>query len=677
MAAEEANGGRPEDAAPGPSLEKRERPDAGPGPGPDATLMMRPAGTGQPGEAPAEPSGDAPRDAPPEDRIPEGYAAGTGAPGAAGAGAGAEGSGAAASGSGPADAGGAGHGWGGAGAVPPPPTAPPSFGGASGASGGYGEQGGGGYGGYGGQGGGGGAPGDGGAAGRGEARPAQAVLTGLLNLSCLGLGYVLLRHWLGAAVCWAATAALLVVALPADVDGVPAGVLIGYGVFLLAAAADGARRGLRARLRVGEGARRLALPLAVVLLAVPAGGSFAYGAARDEAVERSLLDRLAAADALVAAHQGQAFEPSLADYRSALATYQDLGTKRAGSRAGKLVPDRLDAYYRTVSAPYARKSYCEALAPLRHLRTLPGTVDKALLAGRPGSVEEPLAQSLYECGAAGLGRSGGAPDVYFKELSSTFPGSAYTAKIEPAVAAAVRTRVDTLGTGGRDHCATTEELRALRKTAAPDALALDAVRGEADRGVQRGVFACGTHQFGNEQFTKAAETMDGYVKDYPGSAQADHARAISIAAQIAALDPAAGRKLPPATEPDGARMVMVVSNDAPDAVDLLYTGPVTGRITLKACAGCSYYQRSETLRPGFKPCSGASSKYPKATIELPPGQYHLLQKRAGTGFTTSGDTKSSKATIQSGYDYTNCLYVTSSSLLDPLIPLKPRTGGNS
>ncbi|MDX2297545.1 MULTISPECIES: hypothetical protein [Streptomyces] len=518
-------------------------------------------------------------------------------------------------------------GWAGAGTLPPPPTAPPGGGG-------------------------------------GEARPLQAALIALLNLSCLGLGYVVLRQWLFAALCWAATAGLLVTALPADADGVPQGVLVGYGVFLLAAAADGARRGLRARITFGATVRRLALPLAVLLLAAPVGGAVAWAGAhedaREEARQQALLARLADADALVKSGVGTDFATAEPSYRRALTTYQELARDHAGSRAAKLVPASLDAYYEAVSAPYDEKKYCAAILPLKHLRSLPGTVDKALLGDRPAGTDEPLAHSLYECGAGALsGTATAAATDHFNDLTATFPQSPYVGKATTAVRDAIRAKAAAVADTSVDRCATTEELRALRTVATgATGLSLAGARADADRGVRKGVFACGTDQFGDEEFTKAVETMNQYVKDYPDGESVDHARSIAIAAQIAAEEPEAGKKLPPATVPGGARMTMVVSNDADDEVELLYTGPVTGKITLKACGGCRSYERLDTLRPGFKPCSGPSSKYPKVTIQLPAGKYHLLQKRAGTGFSTAGDTKSSKATIEPGYSYTNCLYVT-------------------
>ncbi|RSS37591.1 hypothetical protein EF906_22730 [Streptomyces sp. WAC08241] len=485
---------------------------------------------------------------------------------------------------------------------------------------------------------------------------------GLLNLSGLGLGYVLLRHWIGAALCWLATIALLVVALPADVDGVPVGVLVGYGVVLLAAAADGFRRGLRATLRIGTGFRRLALPLALVLLAVPAGSALAYGAARDEAKEEALLARLTVADERVKSGEGLLFERAEPLYRLALDTYQDLGTKHAGSRAGKLVPARLDAYYAQLSAPYGKKDYCTAVAPLTHLRGLSGTLDKDLLGSRPAKADEPLAESLYECGTAALGVQAADPsaDKSLNALLETFPKSDRAARVGPAVREAIKTRSTAID-GGTAPCDTVVELRTISTTVAalPDS-ALGGASGQAEAAIEKGDFACGTSQFRNKDFDDAATTMTRFAKDHPGSPKAAHARSIAIAAEIADEEPEAGKRLPPAKAPGGARMVMVVSNDGPGSVDLLYTGPTTGKITLNACATCTKYPGSVFLDPKkIKACTGPASKYPKATLLLPAGDYHFLQKRAGTGTSSAGDTKSSKAKIEPGYSYTNCLYVTS------------------
>ncbi|MFB7866574.1 hypothetical protein [Streptomyces sp. NPDC056069] len=496
----------------------------------------------------------------------------------------------------------------------------------------------------------------------GPANPAQAVATGLLNLSCLGLGYVLLKHWKSAALCWAATVALLVVALPADPDGIPLGALVAYGIFLLAVAADGARRGLRAapEALALPGRRGLVLPVALaLLLVVPGGGSLAYGAARDEAVEQALLDRLAAADAQVKQSEGQSFTSVESTYKQALATYQDLGTEHAGSRAGKQVPDRLATYYKTVAAPYDKKDYCSAVPALKHLRALPDTVDRKLLGSLVGKADEPLAESWFECGTRTVGLAGAETTAgeHLNALLGTFPQSPFTQKIEPTLRANLSERDKKLAVA---PCDTATELRRFDTTVALLPSATFAALGRDTKGaIQRGDFACGIDHFKKKEYSEAVSAMDDYAKAYPSSPQTAQARNVAIAAEIAQESPAAGTKVPSGATADGSGMVMVVSNDGPGEVELLYTGPVTGRITIPACATCRSYSTLIVPRGGGpKPCSGPSSKYPKRTLTLPPGNYQMLQKRDGSG-ASSGMRKPSATKIESGYSYTNCLYVTS------------------
>ncbi|MFF0432433.1 DUF3488 domain-containing protein [Streptomyces sp. NPDC004327] len=473
----------------------------------------------------------------------------------------------------------------------------------------------------------------------------------------------MLKQWILAAVCWAATIALLVVALPADPDGVPLAALVAYGLFLLLAAADGARRGLRAdpdTLALPAARRGLVLPAALVLvLVVPGGGTFAYGAARDEAVEQSLLDRLAAADTQVKQGEGQSFTSVESVYRQALATYQDIGAGHAGSRAAKQVPDRLVTYYKTVSAPYDKQDYCAAVAPLKHLRSLPDTVDRKLLGSLVGKADDPLAQSLFECGTRTIG-SAGAENTsadQLNELSSTFPQSPYTQKVEPTLREGLRTRDKSVGIA---PCDSTLELRRFRDTVSRlQGAGFGDLGQDTAATIQRADFGCGLDHFKKKEFDEAKSAMDDYVKAYPSSPQNAQARNVSIAAEIAGETPAAGNRVPSGDTADGSGQPMVVSNDGPGEVELLYTGPVTGRITIPACGGCKAYPTLLLPKGGsVKPCSGSSSKYPKRTLMLPPGNYQMLQKRSGT--TTSREVKKGSTTkIESGYTYTNCLYVTS------------------
>ncbi|MFI7337381.1 hypothetical protein ACIBUY_05510 [Streptomyces sp. NPDC050085] len=492
----------------------------------------------------------------------------------------------------------------------------------------------------------------------GPPEPGRALAAGLLNLCGLGLGYVFLRRWFLAALCLAATAALLVVALPADPDGVPRWALIGYPVLLLVAAADGARRGLRARSTLVRARPVVAIVLGVALLAVPAGGAVAYGSLRDDAVEDMLLDRLAATDALVQDASAKDFAQARPDYRTALARYSALTRDHPGSRAAHRVHDSLDTYYKDVSAPYAKKDHCGAVAPLEYLRDVPKSIDRDVLGALAAWPDEPLAVSLLACGSGKLGTAeSDGQGGELGQLLRTFPKSAQAAKVEPAVRAAVGKRKDAMS--GADPCAATDQLRRIGDTAkqlpepAPGHLS-----GDVDGAVRDGDFACGMDQFKDGKYAQSRKTLADFAGTYKSDSRRGRAQQVAIAAEIAEQLPSAGGQLPPAKAPGGARMQMVISNDGPDPVEILYTGPVTGRITIGACGSCSAYS-SEAVGSS-KACKASGRNYPKKTLRLPAGSYHFLHKPGGEQATARS--RAADGSIQSGYTYTQCSYVVKNSL---------------
>ncbi|MFE6399289.1 hypothetical protein [Streptomyces alboflavus] len=483
----------------------------------------------------------------------------------------------------------------------------------------------------------------------GPPEPLRPLAAALLNLTGLGLGYVLIRAWIPAALCWVATAALLLVALPADVDGVPGGALLGYVVVLALAAADAARRARRTpigwRLRAP-----LAAGLGIVLLAVPASGALAYDSAQDEAVEEMLLDRLDKADRLVKAQEGRPFTATESEYRDALGTYRDLVRDHAGSRAADRVPDRLDTYYKSVAAPYADRQYCEAIEPLKYLRTLPDSLGKDRLGRLATWPDNRLADSFYACGMTSLGKTGGGSDL--RELMSTFPESDAAAKVVPGIRAAIDERADELT--GPDPCSATTELRAIRTTAEtlPGETA-SSLRAKAAGTIRSGSYACGVDDFKDGRYTEAAKTLSGYADTYKDSGRAKRARTIAIAAEVAAARPQAGGKLPAQRGP-GSGQEFVIKNDGPSAVEVLFTGPATGSVKLGPCLGCTTY--SSRTEGRAKACKASGRSYPQKTLRLPAGEYHFLYKR-GTGAGNLVRDHSDGAKVQGGYRYTDCAYV--------------------
>ncbi|MGW1723595.1 hypothetical protein ACWCQK_11780 [Streptomyces sp. NPDC002306] len=486
---------------------------------------------------------------------------------------------------------------------------------------------------------------------------ARAVAVAVLNLSGLGLGYALLRKWVLMVVCWAATAGLLLVALPADPDGVSRTALVLYALVLLGAAAHGAVVGLRTRLSWPPTAP-LALGLGLVLLAVPAGGVVLYDDARDEAVEQMLLERLDGADRLVAAGGGQAFDSARADYRRALTVYGDLLADHAGSRAAAQVPDRMGTFYRTVGASYGKGQYCEAIAPLTYLRTVPKSLPEADLDELAAWPDDRLATSLYQCASDRLTGGDATWTTHFGDLLTTFPSSAQAAKVEPAVAAAVGAQEKAVR--GSEPCAAVERLGTLstqidglpgEKAGIDDALAKDARRAQGS--ADSGTYTCGVDQYKDGDFDAAQATMTKYAAAHKNAGNTALAKKIAIAAEVAQTVPAAGKHLP--TNRSGGSISVTVKNDSPDEITVLYTGPVTGSFTLKACGSCRTYPFASSVLLGFDPCSDSGKKYPQRTISLPVGTTYFVHKPKKDTLSSAG---SDTAKLQSGYIYTECAYTT-------------------
>ncbi|WP_327296794.1 MULTISPECIES: hypothetical protein [unclassified Streptomyces] len=491
------------------------------------------------------------------------------------------------------------------------------------------------------------------------ADPLRAAAVALLNLSGLGLGYLLLRRWLALAVCWVATGVLLSVALPADPDGVPVGAVVAYLAFLVLVAAHGAYRGLRHGV-IRPPRSPVAIVLGLVLLAAPVGGVVLYDGARDEATQQMLLGRLADADQLVTQAKGQDFTTARASYSKALTTYHDLDARHSDSRAARRVPASLHTYYETVATPFGEKKYCEAVEPLTYLRTVPGTYGRKQLGALAGWPDDKLATSLYECGVTGLGTGKDvvSPSGNLGELLTTFPSSKQAAKVEPAVSSEINRAAGDLK--GSQPCEANERLKILQgqavglpgKEAGVDSALTDALRKDAataGQKVRSGTYACGVDQYKKGDFTGAQKTLSDFASAYRSDKNHARAQKTAIAAEIAQSDAAAGKHLPSMSS--GGSIPVTISNDSPDEVEILYTGPVTGSFKLKPCKGCSTYSSDVTAQ--LSACKGGKS-YPKRTISLPPGTTYFLHKSLNSSNTTSG---SNTAKIRPGYTYTECAYV--------------------
>lgn len=485
----------------------------------------------------------------------------------------------------------------------------------------------------------------------------RAVTVGLLNLTGLGLGYALMRRWRAAVLCWIATGILVIIALPVSAGGIAGGDLVVYLIVLAVAAVHGALQGLHTPL-TWPARPRVALGLAIVLLVVPAGASALFHQAQGNAIQQLLLGRLDQADEIIAGTEGEPFATAEPSYAPALATYRDLLADYPGSQAAQRVPARLAAFYQTLAAPYTAGQYCQAIAPLTYLRTLPATFTPAHLAALTTWPDDKLATSLYQCGTTGLATTTN-PDATtdLNQLLATFPASPQAAKVEPAVAAAINTNAAAVN--GTDPCTATTHLHTLQtqvatlsSTQAGTAAALSKDIGTLGQDIESGTYACGVAQYKNADYTDSLATMNTFLTTYPHDPNAPLAQKFTIAAQVAAQEPAAGKQLP--TLASGGSVSVTILNDSPDALKILYTGPATGTVTLAACGSCSTYATNQDGQDNA--CTDTNTNYPQTSITLPPGTTYLLQE-------APNDPDTTPSTFTEQYDadnaYQACAYETS------------------
>jgi hypothetical protein len=187
----------------------------------------------------------------------------------------------------------------------------------------------------------------------------------------------------------------------------------------------------------------------------------------------------------------------------------------------------------------------------------------------------------------------------------------------------------------------------------------------AAQDAESGSFACGEAQYKSGDYADTQTTMNTFVTTYPKDPNIALAGKFVIAAQIAAQEPAAGKQVP--TLASSGSVTVTITNDSPEAIQVLYTGPATGTVSLAACTACRVYSSEQDGK--LNACSDTGITYPQTTITVPPGtMYFLHQPTGGLG----GAAKVLTENAADGDSYTDCAFQSSIfGSLNPLTPISP------
>ncbi|MFD6138198.1 hypothetical protein [Promicromonospora sp. NPDC060271] len=451
----------------------------------------------------------------------------------------------------------------------------------------------------------------------GAPRPSARPLTAaLLNLSGLGLGYLHLRAWLRLVVALAATGGLAWVALPIGREPIAVWWALGYlgalGLFALDAALLARRRARRETPRRTVWTPRAAGRIAWATLAVVPLLGTAYVVTQHEVLEQHLAYDLAQAEESLDS-AGTAFGAFRKTYDAAYTTYVETAEEHPGTRAADRVPGLIDDLY----AQAKGERECNALTAVRHfaLPDTPGPL-RAVAQGE-------LSGALHDCGMEFVEEGElSAAERPLAELMTDHASSDPAAALPDDLAAWRDGLIERLASkkGCTGTATVTDSTSFL---AGFDSGKISELADKARAEVPAGLLKCAVRQFKAEDLLDAQANLDAVLDAYPRAKEAGYAGRLQIATGIALRDPKAGVKLPPLKEPEGT-VTLTVHNYSPNKVEMVYTGPATGVITLDACDDCTYYAKGD--RPE---CVGYSLTVPSETVTIPAGDYITATRHDG------------------------------------------------
>jgi len=168
------------------------------------------------------------------------------------------------------------------------------------------------------------------------------------------------------------------------------------------------------------------------------------------------------------------------------------------------------------------------------------------------------------------------------------------------------------------------------------------------------LYQCGQTYEGISNYSGAIQMYDKFLSEYPSHSLASGVEE-SLARVMVADARASGAGIIAAPERSGSTSggstVVIIQNDSPERLRIVFSGPDSRIEELVACSSCQTYSLSGPL---YCPEKGPIGRY-----TLTPGQYDVVvQSVSDTGVTPwSGDWN-----LMSGDEYSSCFFITVTSL---------------
>ncbi|WP_129841972.1 hypothetical protein [Streptomyces sp. RFCAC02] len=325
-------------------------------------------------------------------------------------------------------------------------------------------------------------------------------------------------------------------------------------------------------------------------------------------------------------------------YLPTINAYAALAEKQPDTEQAALVPDRIEALWTGGTPALAAEDHCAAVGQLAPFAALSGEDDRAEARDLAERADAALPGAYFGCGETRR-----ADHAYCDAIGS------YT----DAVAAAG----DDADLAGRAEAALNHSRYDCGRARADDGDAcaaidvFDEVAGDyADRAADAkrdALYGCAEEAFDDADWERAREMAQQVADD--GGSRADDAEDLLIAIEIAEIDAGGSAgTLPPPSEagsaPGGTSQVQIINGSA-EELEILYTGPETGRVTVDAGGGGGQFA-----------CTYADG-LPSRTLSLPPGDYTVVARAVSDGSVTP---YSGGWDLTSGTLYSDCYYIETS-----------------
>jgi tetratricopeptide (TPR) repeat protein len=297
--------------------------------------------------------------------------------------------------------------------------------------------------------------------------------------------------------------------------------------------------------------------------------------------------------------------------------------------------------YNAGHTAYAAGNCADAVEPLRKAASGdPGTAGNDVAAKAEAELQE--CEALLAAGALAAENNVGDAVLSYSDFVTKYPES-------PLKDAALTASQELAASSAPADLATIPVCQSL------DALVEQQILTQPAERMPDLLLACGAAYEADNQFGEAVVVYERFLTDYPDHPDIDQVEANFARATIADAQASGAGELPPpqaigASSEGGEQAVVVIQNDSPEPLSMVFSGPDVRVERLEACAECEKFSS-----PGPEACP---EQGPVGRYLVTPGSYDVVVK------TSSGrDVTPFRGTweLEAGQEYSSCFYVVTGS----------------